>query len=126
MSWPACARPCPSPTWKRTCPRCSSSFMTPPRSWRSTPYADAAYEDDTNFFALANNVPEPVGSGGPTRSDSFEKYKAGFEAAYDWSLQELFADAEGRRFEYSHFTTLDHDEYLLHGRLKWKLARVLD
>ena len=91
-----------------------------------TPYADAAYEYDTNFFALANNVPEPVGSGGPTRSDSFEKYKAGFEAAYDWSLQELFADAEGRRFEYSHFTTLDHDEYLLHGGLKWKLASVLD
>jgi hypothetical protein len=91
-----------------------------------TPYADAAYEYNSNFFALANNVPEPLGSSGPTRSDSFEKYKAGFEAVYDWSLQEFFANAEGRRFEYKNFTTLDHDEYLVHGGLKWKLASLLD
>jgi hypothetical protein len=91
-----------------------------------TPYADAAYEYDTNYFALPTKEPPPLGNDGPTRSDSFEKYKAGIDAAYDWSLQELFLDAEGRRFEYTHFTTLDHDEYLVHGGLKWKLASLLD
>jgi hypothetical protein len=92
-----------------------------------TPYADAAYEYDSNFFALAEGVPEPVGSSGtPARSDSFEKYKAGFEAAYDWSQQEFIANAEGRRFEYSNFSSLDHDEYLLHGGLKWQLYSLFD
>jgi hypothetical protein len=91
-----------------------------------TPYADAAYEQNSNLFALSDSVPEVVGRNGPTKSDTVFKARAGFDAGYNWGLQELFANAEGRRFTYDHFGDLDHDEYLLHGGLKWKIASLLD
>ncbi len=91
-----------------------------------TPYANGTYEYDTNFFALANGVPEPQGSSGPTRAVGFETYNAGFESAYDWGLQEFFANAEGRRVDYADFSELNHNEYTLDGGLRWKLASVLD
>ena len=108
----------PAAAWAQTPPQQLTHF---------TPYADAAYEYDSNLFALANDVPEPLDSAGrPTRSDSFERYKAGFEGTYDWSLQELFGTAEFRQFEYQNFTSLSHSEYLVHGGLRWKADGLLD
>lgn len=91
-----------------------------------TPYADAAYEENSNLFVLSDSVPEVVGRDGPTKSDTVFRSRAGFDAAYNFGLQEVFAIAEGRRFIYDHFSDLDHDEYLLHGGLKWKIASLLD
>ncbi len=91
-----------------------------------TPYADAAYEYNSNYFALASGVPEPLGSNGPTLGVGYERYKVGFESDYDWSQQELFANVEGRRLEYQDFGELDHYEYLIHTGLRWALAGLLD
>jgi hypothetical protein len=98
----------------------------PPPQTHLTPYADSAYEHDSNLFDLSNAEPEVVGAHGPTLSDNVLKIRAGFDSAYDWSQQELFAIVEGRRFIYDNFSELSHDEYLLHGGLKWKLDSVLD
>lgn len=90
------------------------------------PYADAAYEYNSNYFALASGVPEPLGSNGPTLAVGYERYKFGVEADYDWSLQEVFAKVEGRQLEYQDFGQLNHFEYLVHAGLRWKLASLLD
>jgi hypothetical protein len=99
---------------------------TVPTQTHFTPYADGAYEHNSNLFALSSSAPQPVGRNGPTLSDSTWKARAGFDSAYDWSLQEFYAIAEGRRFTYDQFTQLNHDEYLLHGGWKWKIASLLD
>jgi len=91
-----------------------------------TSYADADYEHSSNLFALSDIVPAPEGRDGPTRSATTFRARAGFDAAYDWGQQELFANAEGRRFTYDNFSDLDHDEYLVHGGLKWKIDSLLD
>jgi hypothetical protein len=99
---------------------------TVPPPTHFTPYADGAYEHNSNIFALSSSAPRPVGRNGPSLSDSTWKVRAGFDSAYDWGLQEFFAIAEGRRFTYDLFTQLSHDEYLLHGGWNWKIASVLD
>ncbi|MGH8231202.1 MAG: hypothetical protein ACRESY_05205 [Steroidobacteraceae bacterium] len=91
-----------------------------------TPYADAAYELNSNLFDLSDSQPEAVGHDGPTRSDRVFRARIGFDAAYDWSRQEFFFNGEARRFDYDHFTQLNHDEYLLHGGWKWQIASLLD
>jgi hypothetical protein len=99
---------------------------TVPTQTHFTPYADGAYEHNSNLFALSSSGPQPVGRNGPTLADSLWKARAGFDSAYAWSLQEFYAIAEGRRFTYDQFTQLNHDEYLLHGGWKWKIASLLD
>jgi hypothetical protein len=100
--------------------------LTVPPQTHFSPYADGAYEHDSNLFALSSTAPEPAGRNGPSLSDSLWRVRAGFDSAYEWGLQEFFAIAEGRRFTYDQFTQLTHDEYLLHGGWNWKIASVLD
>lgn len=99
--------------------------MVPPQT-HFTPYADGAYEHNSNLYSLSSSAPEAVGRNGPARSDSLWKARVGFDSGYDWGLQEFYVVAEGRRFIYDQFTQLDHDEYLLHGGWKWKVASLLD
>lgn len=99
--------------------------LLPPQTHFS-PYADGAYEHDSNLFALSTSAPAPVGRNGPALSDSLWKVRAGFDSAYNWDLQEFFLIAEGRRFTYDQFTQLTHDEYLVHAGWNWKVASVLD
>jgi len=91
-----------------------------------TPYADGAYEHDSNLFAISSSAPEPLSRNGPSLSDTLWKVRAGFDSAYDLDLQEFFLIAEGRRFTYDQFTQLTHDEYLVHGGWNWKVASILD
>src|ERR1700683_1219926 len=49
------------------------------------PYADIAYQYDSNVFALPSSAPEPVGTHGPTFSDQYLEERAGVDALYDWS-----------------------------------------
>jgi hypothetical protein len=97
-----------------------------PAQTHLTPYADGAYEHNSNLFALSNSGPEPAGRNGPTLADTILRVRAGIDSAYDWGLQEFYFNGEGRRFTYDQFTQLDHNEYLLRGGLKWKIASLLD
>jgi hypothetical protein len=90
------------------------------------PYADALYEYNSNVFALPSTALEPVGSHGPTFSDQIFEERAGVDALYEWSLQELYANVEARHFGYEQLSGLSHDEYLVHGGMKWHIGFLLD
>jgi hypothetical protein len=90
------------------------------------PYAATAYQYDSNIFALSSSVPEPIGSHGPTFSDQYLEERAGVDALYHLSLQEFYANVEARHFGYEQFSTLSHDEYLLHGGMRWALGYLFD
>ena len=90
------------------------------------PYADALYEYNSNVFALPSSALEPVGSHGPTFSDQILEERAGVDALYEWSLQELYANVEARHFGYEQLSGLSHDEYLVHGGMKWHIGFLLD
>jgi hypothetical protein len=100
--------------------------ILPPQT-HFNPYADGAYEHDSNLFAISSSAPEPLGGNGrPSLSDTIWKARAGFDSAYDLGLQEFFLIAEFRHFSYDEFTQLTHDEYLVHGGWNWKVASILD
>ena len=90
------------------------------------PYADGAYEYNSNIAAVAPGDPANVLLGDPQRDDRIEHETAGATAKYLWSRQTFTAIAEGRHFSYDHFTRLDHDEYLLDADLAWQLASLFD
>jgi hypothetical protein len=90
------------------------------------PFTDLEYQYNSNIYALPSSAPEPLGEHGPTFSDNYLEERAGINALYDWSLQEFYANVEGRHFGYNQLTALSHDEYLLHGGMKWKLAYLFD
>src|ERR1700683_5641974 len=90
------------------------------------PYADIAYQYDSNVFALPSSAPEPVGTHGPTFSDQYLEERAGVDALYEWSLQEFYANVEGRHFGYQQLSDLSHDEYLVHGGMKWHVGYLFD
>jgi hypothetical protein len=90
------------------------------------PYVDAHYEHDSNVYRVENSAANLAAIGDPTLADNDEKYVAGVDGTYLWSQQKLTATLEGRRFEYDHFTDLDHNEYLAHVALDWKLTSLFD
>ena len=52
--------------------------------------------------------------------------RAGVDALYEWSLQEFYANVEGRHFGYDELSDLSHNEYLVHGGMKWHLGSLFD
>lgn len=90
------------------------------------PYLDAHYERDSNVFRVENSQANVAALGDPTLADTDLKYVAGMDGTYLWSQQKLTATLEGRRFDYDHFTELDHSEYLAHVALDWKLTSLFD
>jgi hypothetical protein len=112
--------------WSRTI---VLAAMFPALAWgqiHAMPYADTAYQYNSNIFALSSSAPEPIGSHGPTFSDHYLEERAGVDALYDWSLQELYANVEGRHFGYDRLSDLSHDEYLVHGGIKWHIGYLFD
>jgi len=87
------------------------------------PYASAYYEHDSNLFDSAAGVQLPAGI---TGSDTTLEYVAGLHGDAKWSLDDFTYDIEGRRFNYDRNSYLDHNSYLLSGRLAWVLANVVD
>jgi hypothetical protein len=103
--------------------------LFPAAAWaqfHAMPYADISYQYNSNVFDLPSSAPEPVGSHGPTFSDQILEERAGVEALYEWSLQEFYANVEGRHFGYDELSDLSHNEYLVHGGLKWHLGSLFD
>jgi hypothetical protein len=103
--------------------------LFPAAAWaqlHAMPYTDIGYQYNSNVFALPSSAPEPVGNHGPTFSDQILEERAGVNALYDWSLQEFYANVEGRHFGYDNLSDLSHNEYLLHGGMKWRLGYLFD
>lgn len=91
-----------------------------------TPYAAEEVQHDSNLFFLPSSGPVPQGNDGPTFGDDWLRSIAGFDGTYLWGRQKFFLTAEGRRFDYDHFSYLDHTEYLLHPGMDWQLTNLLD
>ena len=103
--------------------------LFPAAAWaqlHAMPYADIRYQYNSNVFALPSTAPEPLGNHGPTFSDQYLEERAGVNALYDWSLQKFYANIEGRHFGYEQLSALSHDEYLVHGGMKWRLGHLFD
>ena len=90
------------------------------------PYASGDYEYNSNIAAVAPGDPANVLQGDAHRDDQIKVGAAGATVKYQWSQQILSAAAEGRRYSYSHFARLDHDEFLVSAKLDWKLATAVD
>jgi hypothetical protein len=93
--------------------------LFPASAWaelHAMPYADVSYQYNSNIFALPFDEV----------SDRILEERAGAEALYGWSRQEFYANGEWRHYGYDQLSDLSHDEYLVHGGMKWKLASVFD
>ncbi len=90
------------------------------------PFVDAAIEHDSNVFRASNSAAALLANGDPTLGDTDEKYIAGLDGTYLWSQQKLTAKVEGRRYDYNHFKSLNHNEYLAELSLDWVMSRFLD
>ncbi len=91
-----------------------------------TPYAAENIVHDSNIFDLSSSGPSPVGKNGPTFEDTYLESRAGIDGTYLFDRQKLYGTAEFRRFVYDNFTSLDHNEYMLDGGLRWKLLSTWD
>lgn len=83
------------------------------------PYIASQTEYNSNVFDVTNTQQAIVENADAKRSDRLQKYLVGTDALYQYGQQKLRGSVEGRRHDYSHFSRLDHNEYLLDGALDW-------
>jgi hypothetical protein len=84
------------------------------------PYAAISYQYDSNLFALPG-----AGTAGTPGADHTVKYVAGLHTDYRWSVDQLIIDLEGRRFNYTHNSYLNHNSYLISAKLAWAIANAV-
>ena len=116
-----------SPSGLRLCPALLALVLPLPAVAQLTgkAAATAQYENNSNIFYLNSGFGAPS-TGEGRRSDTYYAYGAQFEGEYGMQRQVLYASASASRYEYQHFTDLDHTGYHLDGGLRWKLAQFLD
>ena len=84
-----------------------------------TAAAGAAYEYNSNVFAIpaGSAIPSPyVGTG---HSSSIQTYTGDLHPTYDWSEQRLVVDLQGREQRFDSFSQLNHTEYTARADLDW-------
>jgi len=91
-----------------------------------TASAIARYEYNSNVFDLQSGFPVPGTTNDFQRSDTLYTYGAALDSAYLWDQQKLFGTFSVNKFEYDHFSMLDHLEYSADGGLNWKLGSTVD
>jgi hypothetical protein len=92
----------------------------------AVPQASIDYEHNSNIFAVPAGDPLLVAQGDLTRGDTIGTYKAGLGVNGAWGLQQLTAQFEGRDIRYSHYTYLNHTEYLGDVDFHWTLGSLFD
>lgn len=90
------------------------------------PYAGVRYERNSNLFALSGEAIAALPPGERDEEDSYLQYVAGLNSDFKWGRQSLSLDLEGRRFQYSEYDELDHNEYEAATALNWTLSHRLD
>jgi hypothetical protein len=88
--------------------------------------ASVDYEHNSNIFAVPAGDPLLVAQGDLTRGDTIGTYQAGVAVNGAWGLQKLIANFEGREIRYSHYTDLNHTEYLGDVNFQWSLGQLFD
>lgn len=90
------------------------------------PYVASKAEYISNVFDLSSAEQAVIQRGSTRRADAVMENRVGFDTGYSLSRQHFHFTAEGRRFNYDHFTELDHNEYLLDGGLDWMVTDALN
>jgi hypothetical protein len=93
---------------------------------KAVPEASIDYEHNSNIFAVPAGDPLLVAQGDLTRGDTIGTYQAGVGVNGAWGLQTLKALFEGREIRYSHYTDLNHSEYLGDVDFHWTLGQLFD
>lgn len=104
-------------------------FAGVPAAWALTdfsPYATAALEHNSNVFARSANDPAFASSGNTELGDTILHYLAGANLDLAWERDRLRLNVEGQRFDFNHFSELNHNEYKFGGDFDWHLGPVLD
>ena len=90
-----------------------------------TPHALVSYEQDSNLLLVPENALQLDASGEPRLQDSFEDYSGGIDADYLWRDNRLYLTTNVSRFEYQHFTQLNHNEFAATTGLDWTATHKL-
>src|SRR5882757_2146047 len=93
---------------------------------KAVPQASIDYEHNSNIFAVPAGDPLLVAQGDLTRADTIGTYQAGVAVNGAWGLQKLTALIEGREIRYSHYTDLNHSEYLGDVNFLWVRGQLFD
>lgn len=91
-----------------------------------SPYATVGIESNSNVFQRPDNLPPFAASGNTELGDTITDYFAGVKADFGLGLDDLKLYVEGRRYDYSRFTVLNHNEYKFGGDLTWHLGPIID
>ena len=86
---------------------------------------DGRYEYNSNVFDLPNGAPV-VGTNDFQHSDNTYTYGAAADLTYLAGRQKLWLALSDNEFKYTHFTQMDHNEYLADLGLDWMLFTHLD
>ncbi len=92
----------------------------------ANPYAGESYEYNSDVFYLPTNGQAPRGKDGPTFADNILRSRVGVDGNYVWGDQKFFATIDGRRYDYDHFTYLDHNEARVNLGLNWVAGSAFD
>lgn len=90
------------------------------------PYGTVSVSHNSNVFARDPADPPYPQTGNTQFGDTLEKYLAGLTGRFSWGLETLQLTAEGSRYDFDHFTALDHYESRLLGVFNWQLGHVID
>lgn len=113
-------------TWLVTCAFIAIASPLASRAGGTlTPYAAVDLEHNSNIFDLQTNQPT-MGNLSGARADTFLQSRAGVDGVYLLDQQRFFGTAEFRHFDYNKFSSLNHNENLFDGGLKYKALQIID
>jgi hypothetical protein len=90
------------------------------------PQAQISAVYDTNVFARPDDEPAFAAKGDRQLGDFLTRYLVGATADFDFGINTLIVSAQGSRFQYDHFTELNHYESRYAGAFDWHLGPLLD
>ncbi len=90
------------------------------------PQAYIDYEYSTNIFGVPAGDPVLVQQGDLQRADTIGTYQIALGVNGNWGRQKLTALFDGRDIHYSHYSRLNHKEYLGHVDFTWALGDLFE
>ncbi len=93
---------------------------------KAVPQASIDYEYNTNIFAVPAGDQVLVQQGDLQRADAIGTYQIALGVNGNWGRQKLTALLEGRDIHYSHYSRLNHKEYMGDVDFTWALGDLFE
>lgn len=91
-----------------------------------SPYATVSIEHDSNVFARPAGEPPFAAAGDNALGDTVAAYIAGVKGDFKWGADHLQLNAQGERFDYNQFSSLNHFESKFGGSFEWYMTPIVD